>query len=994
MAAPNGFVTAFSRIFPGTSRVDIDALWDEIEPFRGKGRGGRSSIFDKDDAEYAKRIREEAEKISGATRAIEEHWTHQKDIMDEIVEESKELNKLQNEYARKHQEIEDSTDLTKDEKEIQYAQLDLELAKQKLRVTELEQRKKIEGYNHLDRYEANWKNRTNQFKKGINEISDGVKKIGDGVMKALGPWTKMSQAAADYAKNIGLSGKAMDALRKSTIDMVANRNIGIRYNVSVEELMGLRQNFVKGTGRQISATDNDLETLAATSKILGDNATEFMARLENFGVSMEDAGSRAGKMFATASKRGIAWENYSKNFLDNISLAQRYTFKNGTRGLESMARKATEINLNMSQAAAFADKVSTVEGAITTGAQLQVLGGPFAQMADPIGMLYEGLSDLEGLQDRMVQMFGNLGKFNRQTGEVELSSFNRQRVLAAANSMGLDASNIFESINSNARRNEIARQLQGNANVNEETADLIKNVATIKNGQAGVEIGGVFKKVSELTNADSRYLTEIARSESDDVKDIAQRLRGWDDSVQGFSKQKDAVHAQVVESMGIGKGIQNLINTVGEMHNLLKIMAYGTIAAGVAGVVGGGFSMIKGGSHVVGGTKNIFSNTLGRSLATSVEGGKMIATDGTVLREYTTGGKGLARLGQMTSESGGRMGLGKRMVANNAAYNATKFAKGANIAGLAGLGVTLATNAIVGSNKNLRGGGLDYAGNMIGNALSMGATGAQLGSFLGPIGTAVGGIIGIAGGALVGGLQARTRQLYRHIDEAGITLSGKYSRKELKEIRDAARGGGEVSAKLREKMEKNGDLTAVQQLEEIKKNVFKVKVVGAEKKATGGIVGGNEVSGDRNVVMTNSREMVLTQGQQATLFNAIKENNFAKLTPEVNIKNIEPGLPNITPNFKVQTNVMPRQDYSVIQKPLQPTPQPMRIEFGNMNINFKGDDINLLDGNGNLSKANIDTEKLKKSIEQSIMLSISEQLSRLEHGGRYVPDKGYLYQQG
>ena len=78
-----------------------------------------------------------------------------------------------------------------------------------------------------------------------------------------------------------------------------------------------------------------------------------------------------------------------------------------------MARKATEINLNMSQAAAFADKVSTVEGTITTGAQLQVLGGPFAQMADPIGMLYESLNDMEGLQDRMVQMFGNLGSFQK-----------------------------------------------------------------------------------------------------------------------------------------------------------------------------------------------------------------------------------------------------------------------------------------------------------------------------------------------------------------------------------------------------------------------------------------------------------------------------------------------------------------------------------------------------------------------------------------------------
>ena len=994
MPAPRGFADALKRIYPYAQDADIEDLWDEIAPYRSRSRISHANMKD-----FAQELKE----IENKTEAIHNNWTHLPDIMDDIVSETKEYNrllearkKIQEDYSKAEEKIR-AKHLSEEEEKKELAEaikdlneIDLDIAKEKLRITELEQRKKIEGYNHLDRYEANWKNRTNQFKKGISEITDGVKKIGDSVLKALGPWTKMSQAAADYAKNIGLSGKAMDALRKNTIDLVSNAGIGIKYNVSVEELMGLRQNFTKGTGRQISATNGDLETLAASSKILGDNASEFMARLENFGVSIEDAGSRAGKMFATASKRGIAWENYSKNFLDNISLAQRYTFKNGTRGLESMARKATEINLNMSQAAAFADKVSTVEGAITTGAQLQVLGGPFAQMADPIGMLYEGLSDLEGLQDRMVQMFGNLGKFNRQTGEVELSSFNRQRVLAAANSMGLDASNIFESINSNARRNEIARQLQGNANVDEDTANLIKNVATIKNGQAGVEIGGVFKKVSELTNADSRYLTEIARSESDDVKDIAQRLRGWDDSVQGFTKQKDAVHAQVVESMGIGKGIQSLINTVGEMHNLLKMMAYGTVAAAAAGVVSGGFGMVKGGSHVIGGTKNIFSRSLGRSLATSVEGSKMIATDGNAMRVYSR--KGLGSL--IKSESTGRMGLGKTMAANNAAYNATKFAKGANIAGIAGLGLTLGTNMYVSGNKNRRGRFMDYFGNMAGNALSYGATGAQLGSFLGPWGTAIGGVLGAGLGAYMGWNKAKKNQLYRHIDEAGVNVTGKYTRKELRQIRDAARGGGEISAELRANMEKNGDTMAINQLDEIKKNVFKVKVVGAEKKATGGIVGGNEVTGDKNVVLSNSREMVLTQGQQATLFNAIRENNFAKLTPEVNIKNIEPGLPNISPRFEVSPTVTPRQDRTVVQNPVPPTPQPMRVEFGDMNINFTGGDVRLVDGNGNLSKTTVDMNELTRVLSEQMRLQIAEQLSRIDHGGRYVPDKGYLYQQG
>ena len=46
------------------------------------------------------------------------------------------------------------------------------------------------------------------------------------------------------------------------------------------------------------------------------------------------------------------------------------------------------------------------------------------------------------------------------------------------------------------------------------------------------------------------------------------------------------------------------------------------------------------------------------------------------------------------------------------------------------------------------------------------------------------------------------------------------------------------------------------------------------KFATGGIVGGNSMTGDHNVVRANSGEMILTKGQQATLFNAIQSGNL------------------------------------------------------------------------------------------------------------------------
>ena len=74
-------------------------------------------------------------------------------------------------------------------------------------------------------------------------------------------------------------------------------------------------------------------------------------------------------MFSDASKQGLSFEKYSDNVAKNIKIAQNYTFKNGLKGLESMAKKATAMKMDMQQVAALADKVSTVEGAIDVSAQ-------------------------------------------------------------------------------------------------------------------------------------------------------------------------------------------------------------------------------------------------------------------------------------------------------------------------------------------------------------------------------------------------------------------------------------------------------------------------------------------------------------------------------------------------------------------------------------------------------------------------------------------------
>lgn len=957
MAAPISFINAINNIL-GTQPDDkIEALWASIVSSGYNRYSGGASA---DALTQTKYLREETEKI-------EKNVFHTRDILDRIADSQKEVNRLQRELDDLKSKGADTT------------QKELELARAKFKLMEEEQQRQIDGYNRFDRFGNDWDNKTKQFKKGVNEIREGIKKIGDSVNKALGPWTKMSQSAADYAKNVGLSGRGMDKLRKSAIDAVANRNLGIKYNTSVEELIALQRGYTNTTGRQIQFSNSNYENIAATSRIFGADATnELFAKFENFGLSVNDASERAGKMFSTAAKYGLSLDKYSKNVRENINLAQKYTFRNGLRGLDSMARKATEIGLNMSQAASFAEQVNTVEGAIRTGAKLQVLGGPFAQMADPIGMLYEGLNDLEGLQDRMTQMFGNLGTFNKQTGEVELSAFNRVRVREAAKSMGIDENNLFESINAQARRNEIENQIRGNVNLNKDTAELLKNVGIIQNGVAGVNINGEFVEASKITNGHMKYLQEIARSESDDVKDIATRLRGWDDAVQGFKKQKDAIHGQAVERIGIGRGIQSIIENVGEMKTLLKMLAYGTMVAGAAGVIGGAFGMVKGGSHVIGGIGNLNRNRIfhyqnGTSAGyTTNQWGRWVDGEGNVVSRARG-----SVLDRKFAESATKSGA-KNVTSNSVKLSriGTGVAKAANIAGIAGAALDFGTSYLVDSGKSKRGGFADYGGHILGRAASLGSLGLSLGGGATPLGLILGGV-GLIGGGIWGGIDARKNQLRRHINEAtGLELNGSYGTRELKQIRDAARGEGTLSAKLVEKMQANGDDMALEEIKRIANSTVlpdgsvKVTILNAQKKAGGGIVEGASTTGDQNAVMTNAREMVLNEGQQKTLFNAIETGNFS------NIK-VEPKKIDVT-----------------AAQPVPSVEKTIKHELsGTWTINIGGN-INAVLPDGSNRKVDIDMDALKREIEQGLVNKISEELSRMDRGGKLVPEKGFLYQRG
>ena len=694
----------------------------------------------------------------------------------------------------------------------------------------------------------------------LNDIVKGLKDM-YGVLRDFNePWAQASKAASQYAKSVGLAKKGMDALRKSTIDNMVKNHIGINYNVSTDELLKLQENYTKAVGRNVRLSNADQENMAAMKAIIGEGkTTEFATQFENFGLSMSSTAEHMGKMFADASKAGISFEKYSDNVKQNISIAQNYTFKDGLKGLESMAKKATAIKMDMQMVANLAQKVSTVEGAIDVGAKLQVLGGPFAQAADPLGMLNEGLNDIEGLQDRVTRMIGQLGSFDKSTGEVKVSAFNKRRVAAAAEAMGMDYGKLMESVNANARRGEVEKQLSASASaskLDDNMKELIKNNAEFKNGKAGVSINGEWKSIDELGNGDYEALVAETQDQAADVKDIAKNLRSLVDKRQGVIKQRDANQAQLSEKLKIGELEGKLIDVIGQSNFLLKTWITIALANNIINGIRGLAQIVDGAKDIFNFGKSIFSR--GKNLFR--KGGK---TASNVIRR-----KGLGGLTRGWQNIVGRTMQPSANMATNAASNvASRAATGTATRTAANAATRGAANAGAKASANVMGRGISRAGTrgaikflgkggakMIGKAAGplagvvggaftafdefgkennhstgrkVGATvGSTIGGIAGAaalswipvIGPIIGGAVGSWLGKTIGSGFANDKRRAKFKDKYGLgeSLKGDYSVKEIKEI-NKARVTGKISKKLMDKLADRGDTEMFKQIIEVQK---------------------------------------------------------------------------------------------------------------------------------------------------------------------------------
>jgi len=387
--------------------------------------------------------------------------------------------------------------------------------------------------------------------KGVGALTQINPIIGAiaGLFKAgLDSYAKEQEYGSKYARSYGGGKFAMDEYMQKSARFRLDSDWSRGY--TKDEFFEALSTYNDQTGRSGSHLTNENISSAIDLKRMG-IGMESMNIFDTFGKSIQDVDKYFEDMYGRAGKKGLSFKSVSKAVKDNLKMAQTYTFANGLKGLTKMAETSTQLKFNMNEVAKAAEKVSTLEGAVHAGAGLSVLGGEFANFANPMQMMYEGLNNMEGLQDRIVNMFGDMAYFDREKQQIDISAFDKQRMRSASSALGVDYGEMLNLAMNNQRGKMVENQLRG-ANVDKDTMQYIKNIAQI-NDEGHAYVMGKDNKEIFLDNRSQFNKDEIDYFKNESERKASKENASIGDvymTTQNIYEKFDKYLASISEKLG------------------------------------------------------------------------------------------------------------------------------------------------------------------------------------------------------------------------------------------------------------------------------------------------------------------------------------------------------------------------------------------------------------------------------------------------------------
>ena len=324
-----------------------------------------------------------------------------------------------------------------------------------------------------------------EIKKSVLDTANQIEKMYQKMAQTVEQWSMNFQ---DISFNSGIGKGITDRRQLETFSSYMNQittKLARTYGLTAQDVMQLIQSYAPG-GRNMMMNESDLTKQAAFSKkyLGGDiqTAAELANNAELFNIGVSGTVDMFSDIAKKLNKMGLDGRKYMKDMVNNMKMANKFTFKDGVKGLADMAKWAQNVRFNMANVPQILDNIQSggLENIITKVAKIQVLGGRYAMYADPLAMYYEAFNDPESLMKRFNNMTKGMGRFNKKTGNVDFNQVDQELMRAFAEASGQSIEDVRAQATYNIKKNKVTGV---NQNLTGDQQQALVNKAYYENGE-------------------------------------------------------------------------------------------------------------------------------------------------------------------------------------------------------------------------------------------------------------------------------------------------------------------------------------------------------------------------------------------------------------------------------------------------------------------------------------------------------------------------------
>ncbi len=388
-------------------------------------------------------------------------------------------------------------------------------------------------------------------------IASGLKLVNNLVSSGFKMAFQFNESAMAFSRQAGLTAKQAQAYTE--VLSTRAKDLGEKYGIAAEEVTKLEKNLAKATGRVIMLSQAQADMQVAINRTVGEQTADEFSQImmRTMGAQIKTVQGAVSKAYATAAKNGLDAAGMAAKVAQNLSMANRLTFRNGVDGLTKMVALSEKFGFNVQTIESAANSFMDLQDSIENAAKLTMLGGAAGALGgNPLDMTYEANADPEAFAERLTKMAAGYAQFDAKTGMAKMSYMSRDMLKGMADAMHVSLDEMVTMAKKQAevtyKNNNFGRDLDRLSGGDEQKRNFLLNKTQINNGQMQMystktgkyenmdyfEKGAGKVEFDEMMRFSNLSDQEIVREQAQAVVSIKDRLEGYFTTIQGIFAEK------------------------------------------------------------------------------------------------------------------------------------------------------------------------------------------------------------------------------------------------------------------------------------------------------------------------------------------------------------------------------------------------------------------------------------------------------------------------